>query len=131
MAPPGKTSLVAEYFCFRDDAIWSQSDEGLAELTIDHLQKLNLIDKKSVIGSKVLRIPSAYPLFDVGFQERCDTLYDYLNQFENLSFTGRSGKFRYYNMDHTIRSGLDVAQEIVQKVPLHNEQMKNRVTMTK
>jgi protoporphyrinogen oxidase len=126
MAPPGKTSLVAEYFCFRDDAIWSQSDEGLAELTIDHLQKLNLIDKKSVIGSKVLRIPSAYPLFDVGFQERCDTLYDYLNQFENLSFTGRSGKFRYYNMDHTIRSGMDVAQEVIQKIPARNVQAENQ-----
>ncbi len=130
MAPAGKTSLVAEFFCFRNDAIWSQTDEGLTMLTIDYLHKLNLINKKFVIGSKVLRVPNAYPLFDVGFQKRCDTLYDYLNQYENLSFTGRSGKFRYYNMDHTIRSGMDVAQEIMQKIPAHNVQKKNHATLT-
>jgi protoporphyrinogen oxidase len=120
--------LVAEYFCFRDDAVWSLSDEGLAELTKDHLQELELINKKHVIGYKVLRIPNAYPLFEVGFQERCETLYGYLDQFENLSFTGRSGKFRYYNMDHTIRSGMDVAQNVVQKIPARNLQQQDLVT---
>jgi protoporphyrinogen oxidase len=129
MAPPGKTSLVAEYFCFRDDAVWRQTDEELTQLTIDHLCKLALIDRANVIGRKVLRIANAYPLFDVGFQAKCDTLYDYFNQFENLSFTGRSGRFRYYNMDHTIRSGMDVAHQIMQKIPHSNEQAKNNLSV--
>lgn len=120
MAPPGKTSLVAEYFCFRGDTLWRRSDEDLTQMTIAHLQKLRLINKKPILGSKVLRIPNAYPLFDIGFQKRCDILYDYLSQYKNLSFTGRSGKFRYYNMDQTIRSGLEVAQTIMQKIPAHN-----------
>ena len=129
MAPPGKTSLVAEYFCFRDDTIWNNSDDGLVDLTVQHLQELGLIQSQDVIGSKVLRIPNAYPLFEVGFQERCDTLYDYLEQFENLSFTGRSGKFRYYNMDHTIRSGMDVAQKIIPKIPARRLTQGEQTTM--
>lgn len=112
MAPPGKTSLVAEYFCFQDDMIWSRSDGQLAELTVNQLQELNLIDKRRVLGSKVLRIPNAYPLFDVGFQKHCETIYEYLDQFENLSVTGRSGMFRYYNMDHTMASAMAVAKKI-------------------
>ncbi|WP_455211976.1 FAD-dependent oxidoreductase [Kaarinaea lacus] len=131
MAPPGKTSLVAEYFCFRDDEIWNTTDDSLAELTKQHLQELGLIDCRDVIGSKILRIPHAYPLFEVGFQERCDTLYDYLEQFENLSFTGRSGKFRYYNMDHTIRSGMDVAQKIIPKIPVRRVPRNGRIAIAK
>lgn len=129
MAPPGKTSIVAEYFCFRDDSVWNNSDEGLANVTIDHLQMLGLIKRADVIDSKVLRIPNAYPLFEVGFQERCEILYDYLDQFENLSFTGRSGKFRYYNMDHTMRSGMDVAQKVLEKNPERSLKQDNHMTM--
>jgi protoporphyrinogen oxidase len=129
MAPPGTTSLVAEYFCFRDDAVWTKTDDDLTQMTISHLRKVSLIDRNNVINSKVLRIPNAYPLFDVGFQARCNILYDYFSQFKNLSFTGRSGSFRYYNMDHTIRSGMDVAQQIVQKIPQHNVQAENTFTV--
>ena len=118
MAPPGKTLLVAEYFCFQNDEIWKSSDEFLTDLTIKHLQNLGLINKNKVLGSRILRIPHAYPMFENGFQERCELIYDYLDQFENLSMTGRTGKFKYYNMDHTIGSALDVAHEIVKKYPV-------------
>jgi protoporphyrinogen oxidase len=121
MAPPGKTSVVAEFFCFRGDGIWNGSDEKLANLTVHHLQDLGLINSRDIVGSKVLRVPNAYPLFEVGFQERCDFLYDYLSRFENLSFTGRSGKFRYFNMDHTIRSAMDVAKELMPKLSITKE----------
>jgi len=122
MAPAGKTLLVAEYFCFRNDNIWGGSDKHLTDLTIKHLQDLDLINKHNVLDFKVLRIPNAYPLFDNGFQEHCELTYEYLEQFENLSMTGRTGKFKYYNMDHTIGSGMDVAQKIINKYPATTQQ---------
>lgn len=117
MAPAGKTLLVAEYFCFQNDEIWSSDDKQLAEMTAKQLHDLNLINKQNVIDFKVLRIPKAYPLFENGFQANCTAIYEYLDQFENLSMTGRTGKFKYYNMDHTIGSGIDVAQKIINKYP--------------
>jgi protoporphyrinogen oxidase len=63
----------------------------------------------------VVRVPRAYPLFEVGYKELCKKVYDYLALFSNLHVAGRTGMFRYYNMDHAIESGLDTAGLIIQK----------------
>ena len=118
MAPPGHSSLVAEYFCFRNEELWNKTDEQLVEQTIDGLQALKILKRTDVIDSKVLRIPNAYPLFEVGYQEQCEIIMGYLDQFENLSLTGRSGKFRYFNMDHTIASGMSAAQQLIDRYPV-------------
>ncbi len=114
MAPPGRTLLVTERFCFRGDATWNASDAELIETTVQHLEKLGFIRRHEVLEGVVLRIPSAYPLFEVGYQERSQVLSDYLQRFENLYIAGRGGMFRYYNTDHAMASGLDAAQAILE-----------------
>ncbi len=109
MAPAGKTLLVAEYFCFRGDTIWNRTTSEATRLTVDGLERLGLIDKRDVLNSVVLRIPNAYPLFEVGFKQHCEHIQDYLDQFDNLHVAGRGGTFSYYNMDHAMRSGMDIA----------------------
>ncbi len=113
MAPAGKTMLVAEYFCFRGDRIWNRTQAEATRVTVDGLQSLGLIDHRDVLGSVVLRIPNAYPLFETGYRERCERIYDYLDRFGNLHVAGRGGTFRYYNMDHAMRSGMDIAAKLV------------------
>ncbi len=115
MAPPGKTLLVAEYFSFRGDNIWGESDERLVDITVSHLEGLGFLRRHEVIDSIVLRVPEAYPLFEVGYRELCGKLYDYLGRFENLHITGRGGMFRYYNMDHAIESGISSAEKILRE----------------
>jgi protoporphyrinogen oxidase len=113
MAPAGKTLLVTEFFSFAGDALWNESDERLAEVTVENLAHLGFIKKHEVIGSTVVRVPKAYPLFEVGYEELCDKLYGYLSKFKNLHIAGRSGMFRYYNMDHAIESGITTAGKII------------------
>jgi len=113
MAPPGKTLLVTEFFSFSGDTLWNETDEGIAELTVENLAHLGFIKKHEVIGSTVVRVPKAYPLFEVGYEGLCDTLYGYLGKFRNLHVAGRSGMFRYYNMDHAIESGITTAEKII------------------
>ena len=86
--------------------IWSKSDEELTAITVENLENMGFIKKHEVIGSSIVRVPNAYPLFEVGYKERCDEIYEYLGRFKNLHITGRSGMFRYYNMDpcHRIRN---------------------------
>ena len=110
MAPPGCTLLVTERFCFRGDGAWSADDAELKETTVHHLEKLGFIRRHEVLDCMVVRIPAAYPLFEVGYQERSRILCDYLARFDNLQLAGRSGLFRYYNMDQAISSGLAAAQ---------------------
>ncbi|MEN8143212.1 MAG: FAD-dependent oxidoreductase, partial [Thermodesulfobacteriota bacterium] len=59
MAPAGRTHLVAEYFCDRDDEIWNSTDEQLTATTADHLQRLKFLESSEVTGSCVLRVPYA------------------------------------------------------------------------
>lgn len=113
MAPEGKTLLVVEYFSFRGDSIWNDTDENLLKKTVDHLQGLGFIAKRDVCDGKVVRVPKAYPLFQVGYNELCNTLYAYLKQFKNLHIAGRSGMFRYYNMDHALESGMKAAEAVI------------------
>lgn len=110
MAPPGCTLLVTERFCFRGDATWNATDAELIKTTVRHLEELGFIRRQEVRDGMVVRIPAAYPLFEVGYQERSRILCDYLERFENLQVAGRGGLFRYYNMDQAIASGLAAAE---------------------
>lgn len=112
MAPEGKTLLVIEYFSFKGDGIWNDTDAHLVEITVRHLEKLGFIKSRDVCDSKVVRVPRAYPLFEVGYHELCEELFAYLGQFKNLHIAGRSGMFRYYNMDHAIESGIRAAEAV-------------------
>jgi len=113
MAPAGKTLLVTEHFCFRGDDTWSASDEGLAERTITSLVALGFIKRHEVIDKVVLRIPRAYPLFEVGYSEQHEKICNYLDRYNNLRLIGRGGMFRYYNMDHALESGITAAEELM------------------
>ncbi|MBI5848294.1 MAG: FAD-dependent oxidoreductase [Nitrospirae bacterium] len=115
MAPEGKTLLVVEYFSFKGDRIWSETDAHLLEITVGHLEKLGFIESRDVCDSMVVRVPKAYPLFEVGYHGLCDELYTYLGQFKNLHIAGRSGMFRYYNMDHAIESGIGAAEAVIRR----------------
>jgi protoporphyrinogen oxidase len=128
MAPAGKTLLVTEFFSFHGDAIWNERDERLASVAVDNLVLLGLIEKRDVLDRVVVRVPNAYPLFEVGYRERCDVLFDYLGRFNNLHITGRSGMFRYYNMDVTIKSGLETAEKILSgQRPVSGEELRDPI----
>ncbi len=115
MAPPGKTLVVAEYFSFRGDPIWNMHDDRLTRITVDNLAALGFIKPQEVLDAVVVRVPKAYPLFEIGYLKHVEVLQDYLRQFRNLHIAGRSGMFRYYNMDVAIRSGIETAERLIEK----------------
>jgi len=59
-------------------------------------------------------------MFEIGYAEACAVISDYLAQFANLHVIGRTGGFRYYNMDHAIESGLDAAQMVLARMASRN-----------
>ena len=116
MAPAGKTHIVAEYFCFKNDNIWNSTDEELTSMTVKHLEKLGLIIKEDVFDSCIVKVAKAYPVFEVGYNEYYSKILNYLDNFKNLHITGRTGMFKYYNIDHAIESGREVAEKIIQNL---------------
>jgi protoporphyrinogen oxidase len=113
MAPPERSLVVAEHFCFRGDPMWESTDERLADLTIDGLERLGYLERRRVIGTRIVRVPAAYPLFEVGYERRAAAVRDGLDGIGNLLVAGRSGCFAYQNMDHALRSGIDAARRLL------------------
>ena len=110
MAPEDKTLLVVEFFCFEGDDLWNSTDEQIMNHSTKGLKKLGFLEPEEVSEGWVLRIPGAYPLFEIGYEEHAKVVMDYFSNFENLVIAGRSGKFSYLNMDHAIASGVDAAK---------------------
>ncbi|GBD98351.1 protoporphyrinogen oxidase [bacterium BMS3Abin07] len=121
MAPEGKTSIVAEYFCFRGDRIWNSGDEELTGVTLRHLTNLGLVQMCDLIDSSVVRVAKAYPLLDVEYRRHYEKVLGYLNEFRNLRIAGRGGTFQYLNMDHAMRSGINAAEKILHISPHEKE----------
>jgi protoporphyrinogen oxidase len=104
-AAPGMHPLTVEYFCFAGDEIWERSDAQLIELAIGELAAMG-IARGRVTGSFVVRSEKAYPVIELGFQDKIDVIKGFLDRFENLLPIGRSGMFKYNNQDHAIATGL-------------------------
>jgi protoporphyrinogen oxidase len=121
-APKGKTHLVLEYFCFNEDKLWSLSDDQFVSMSLDHLEKLDFMHKNEMIDCCVIRVPNAYPLFELEYRKYYLKVLKYLESFKNLHIIGRVGLFKYYNMDHVIESGIHVAETILGRMGIEKRE---------
>ena len=67
MVKEGKTCLGLEYFVNIGDELWSMDDEHLISLATEELEKLSLIKKNSTLEGYVVRMPKAYPVYDLNY----------------------------------------------------------------
>ena len=108
------TSLVLEVFCSAGDALWSLTDDEVAERCIDDLvDKLNFVKREEVVGWAVIRTRQAYPVYDLQYGEKTKIVNDFIAQFDGLHIAGRGGSFRYNNSDHSIEMGLMLARKLL------------------
>jgi protoporphyrinogen oxidase len=114
MSPKGKTSLFVEFFSNPNDGVWEKSDKELFNLAAYHLEKMNLIKKEKIRKYYVFREKNAYPVYDLNYKKWLKIIKDYLNNFENLYYIGRMGRFQYTNQDHSIEFGLLCADSIIE-----------------
>ena len=58
------------------------------------------------------KLPFAYPVLEVGFEEKVASLVAYFETFENLYLTGRSSLFRYLHLHDLFKAGKEVVEQI-------------------
>ncbi len=109
MSPPGHTSLVAEIPCGPGDPPWSAGDAHLVEITRRPLEAIGWIRGEEVVGSRVVRIPHAYPVLSLDFEHSLGPILRYLDGFSNLALAGRNGRFEYGWIHDMMREGKEVA----------------------
>ncbi len=105
--------LTVEYFCFKGDSIWNRSEEELISLAKTELQQMKILKPDQIRKGFVVRNEKAYPVIEIGYEGKMDLLKQYISRFRNFQPIGRSGMFRYNNMDHAIMTGLLAARNLL------------------
>lgn len=116
MSPKGMTSLVAEIPCQQDDPLWQQNDSDLNQTVIDAFQRIGWVKPGEVIDSVTYRIGYAYPVLEVGFEQKIDQILHYINGFKNLRISGRNGKFLYTHIHNMMQFGREIIQAHCQTI---------------
>ena len=112
MAPQGQTVIVLELPCYNDDAVWNMSETALQTEVWEALQRVKPLFPEEVIHYQTYKLPFAYPVLEVGFEERVTRLVRYFETFENLYMTGRSSLFRYLHLHDLFKAGKEVIEKI-------------------
>jgi len=110
----GMTCLGLEYFVNENDNYWNMSDEDLISLAKDELTKLNLVDVSKIKKGYVVRMPKAYPVYDLNYKKNIEIIKNWLEEEHKSIFPiGRNGMHRYNNQDHSMMAGVLTIRNIL------------------
>jgi protoporphyrinogen oxidase len=100
--PPGRTVLCAELPCQKGDRLWAAGDDRLAELAGAALADRGLPAPGPVRTVAVRRLPSAYPIYRVGYGRAFQALDAWASAQPALLSFGRLGLFAHDNTHHAL-----------------------------
>jgi protoporphyrinogen oxidase len=110
---PSKACVGLEYFCFAGDDLWTMDDGDLVELAKRELEELGLADAERVERGYAVRVPKAYPMYDVEYAGRVAAIRSFLEGIGNLQQVGRNGLHRYNNSDHSMLTAMRAVDNLL------------------
>ena len=73
-----------------------------------------MIDEGIVEEGYVVRMPKAYPLYDMEYKKNIDLIKDWLiNEHPNIYPMGRNGMHRYNNQDHSMVTAVQSVRNLL------------------
>jgi protoporphyrinogen oxidase len=116
MVPSGSTVLCIEVSCFKDEPIWTAPDAELFEIAFRDMQKTGYgIERSEVLEYYVVGIDTAYPVYELDFEEHLIPVLEGVHSLDNMLTIGRHGLFLNNSMDDNVLLGTKVADAIVAK----------------
>jgi len=100
--PEGRTVLCAEIPCAQEDPAWSADAGTLARLVEEGLGRAGLPAPGPVLDVAVRRLPSAYPLYRIGWERHFETIDRWLSAVPGLLTFGRQGLYAHDNTHHAL-----------------------------
>jgi len=111
-APPGRSGICVEVTCREGDDLWNDPSRRIPAVTEDLVRAGAVASAAHVAAIHVERVADTYPVYTLGYREELRDALGALSRFKNFLVAGRSGRFWYNNMDHSIAQGLAVARQI-------------------
>ena len=111
------TWIGLEYFCYENDELWNKDEDAMVSLAIDELEEINIINKKDVLDSIVIKVKKTYPAY-FGTYDRMIEIRKFVDNFSNLFLIGRNGMHRYNNMDHSMLTAMAAVKNIANSIKI-------------
>jgi protoporphyrinogen oxidase len=113
MVPPDRTVLCIELSCWRDEAVWQASDDEVYRIALEDLMKMGYgVTEAEVDAYYVTDIATAYPVYELNFEDHLIPVLEGVHAVPNLLTLGRHGLFLNNSMDDNVLLGMKVADEI-------------------
>jgi len=113
LCPKDENMLALEITCKYNDDIWSQDDEALSELCIQNLVADKFLERCEVKKFFVVRKRFAYPFYTTEYKESLNEINSFLGEIKNLAATGRTGAFKYMDIDQCIEDSSNLARRLL------------------
>jgi protoporphyrinogen oxidase len=113
MVPPDSTVLCVELSLWKDEPLWHASDEEIFQLTLRDLMKMGYgITADEVLDYFVTDIATAYPVYELNFEDHLIPVLEGVHQIDNVLTLGRHGLFLNNSMDDNVLLGMRVAEHL-------------------
>ena len=116
MVPKDRTILCIELSLWKDEPLWKASDEEVYRLALGDLMKMGYgVTESEVDSYHVTDIPTAYPVYELNFEDHLIPVLDGVHQVRSLMTLGRHGLFLNNSMDDNVGLGFQIADHIERK----------------
>ena len=113
MVPPDRTVLCVELSLWKDEPLWNASDEEIYRLALRDLMKMGYgITESEVEQYHVTDIPTAYPVYELNFEDHLIPVLEGVHALDNVLTLGRHGLFLNNSMDDNVLLGMKVADHL-------------------
>jgi protoporphyrinogen oxidase len=111
---PTRTLLTIEIPCSPGDEVWAMEDDRLAEVCTAGLRKLGIL-REPTRGEATFfsrKLDKVYPVYDLGWKDRFEKIYQRLNKISNLYMIGRGALFLHCNIDHCMLMAIKLSRHL-------------------
>lgn len=116
MVPKDRTILCIELSLWKDEEMWRWSDEEIYRLALRDLMKMGYgVTEAEVDSYHVTEIPTAYPVYELNFEDHLIPVLEGVHEMRNMMTLGRHGLFLNNSMDDNVGLGFQVADHIKAK----------------
>ena len=116
MVPADRTILCIELSLWKDEPLWNASDEEIYRIALRDLMKMGYgVTESEVDSYYVTQIPTAYPVYELNFEDHLIPVLEGVHEVRNLMTLGRHGLFLNNSMDDNVGLGFQIADHIDQQ----------------
>jgi protoporphyrinogen oxidase len=116
MVPSDRTVLCIELSCWRDEPIWSAPAEEVYRIALGDVMQMGFgVTENEVEDYFVADIATAYPVYELNFEDHLIPVLEGVHEVANLHTIGRHGLFLNNSMDDNVLLGMKVADQIAER----------------